>query len=239
MPITAETYIFPPRATECLPRTGTDFLGSMGWIAQYKYNDSRALIKYLPDGTIELWNRHAERFRDYHAPDHLLEQLEEVRAILGLADDTVSILDGGVLDKKHHAIKDTIVIWDILIRDGKHLLGTTYQDRYNSLMVRNNLDFWHYCHGEKEWPIGYKFTDDILMPQCIPAEMWEDAWVIVDGINAPFTIGSPGETNYEIKPLLEGLVFKDPAGILENGYREKNNSSWMVRSRVTTGRHRF
>ena len=55
---------------------------------------------------------------------------------------------------------------------------------------------------------------------------------MIQKINQPFDQAGIG-------PLLEGLVFKDPNGRLQMGWQEKNNSDWMARSRVTTGRHAF
>jgi hypothetical protein len=43
----------------------------------------------------------------------------------------------------------------------------------------------------------------------------------------------------ENRVALEGIVYKDPLGVLEPGYKEKNNTTWLIKSRITTGRHRF
>lgn len=235
-----DQYIFPPRSADAIPRADTEFLGEMGWIAQLKYNDSRCIIKYCTNGTVELWNRHAEQFRSYTPPEHLTEQLHQLREILGLANNKVSMLDGGLLDQKHAAIKDTIAIWDILVRDDEHLIGTRYIDRHDQLFTEAEHGLWVYEHKSR-YPIvfGHTFTPDLLIPVNYEPHEWDSLWDIIATINAPFTIGNPNDTNYEIKPLIEGLVFKDPNGTLEMGFNEKNNDSWMMRSRVKTGRHLF
>lgn len=237
--ITTDQYIYPPRAQNAIPRADTEIFSDLGWIAQFKYNDSRCIIKYCPDGTVELWNRHAERFRTYHLPDHLREQLQTLRALLGLNPHKTSMLDGGLLDQKHQAIKDTIVIWDILVRDDQHLIGTTYSDRYDQLLPHADQP-WVYEHS-KHAPInfGNSFTQDTFIPISWEAPLWPEVWNTVETVNAPWTIGKPNDPDYQIKPVLEGLFFKDPNGTLEMGYREKNNDSWQIRSRVHTGRHRF
>lgn len=236
MQVKPTQYIFPPRPTEAIPRDQTEFLGEYGWTAQLKYNDSRCLVKYLPGGEIQLWNRHGERFRDYTAPDWLLEQLNSLREELGLDKDSHHLLDGGLIDKKHRAIKDTIAIWDILVRDSQHLLGTTYQERYNSIHQAAETP-WHW----QTYKLGLTWdkTPNILLPENWPHQTWISLWEMIDEINAPFTIGKPNDPNYKISPLIEGLVFKDPNGELEMGIREKNNSAWIMRSRVQTGRHLF
>lgn len=243
--VTPTQYIFPPRSQDAVPRADTSFLGEMGWIAQLKYNDSRCIIKYLPDGSVELWNRHAERFRTYTAPPQLEEQLLELRNILGLSKSEISMIDGGLLHQKHATIKDTIVIWDILVRDGEHLIGTTYNERYDFLTGNRVLN----GGTTEQWVLtllngtthnlGLKFTDNIFMPNSYPPDYWDRLWDFVDNVNAIYTRGKPGDKNYECKPILEGLFFKDPQGTLEMGFKQKNNDSWQMRSRVPTGRHLF
>ena len=229
MIVKPEQYIYPPRPDQAIPRDQTEFLGEMGWLAQLKYNDSRCLVKYLPDGDIELWNRHGERFRDYTCPDWLTDQLRALRAELGLSADGYHLLDGGLLDKKHRAIKDTIVIWDILVRDSEHLLGTTYKDRYQSILTGDVP--WHWESYKLGLTWSKTTTPNILMPELWPHQTWSDLWDMIHEINKPF--------ENVCGPLIEGLVFKDPNGELGMGFTEKNNSSWVMRSRVATGRHAF
>lgn len=258
LPAKETQYIFPPRSQDAIPFTETGILAAMGWIAQLKYNDSRCLIKYKSDGTIELWNRHGERFRNYTAPTWLLEQLDSLRTKLNIKPGHFTILDGGLLDQKHISIKDTIVIWDILVHNNTQLLNSTYNDRYQHLHQtltggHAHTTTWTYTNPQKPTihaPIdfGHKITDNILMPRNYegnrsttpdndgnpPGDAWAMIWKeMIETANAPYT------TSTDCKPVLEGLVFKDPNGRLEMGFKEKNNSKWMIRSRVNTGRHRF
>lgn len=238
LPARAANYIFPPRAQDAIPLSEATIFANLGWIAQYKYNDSRTLIKYQPDQPPELWNRHGEKFRNYHAPQHLIDQLEQVHHKLGLSKTSWSLLDGGTLNDKHSAIKNTIVIWDILVLDGTHLLGSTYQSRYDFL--EGNLTQSPQPAEEPTWTfngydLGLKITDDILMPRNYNGgqggELWTAIWKeVIEEVNKPYA---------KTSPLLEGLMFKDPAGKLERGMKEKNNSAWQCRSRVQTGRHLF
>jgi hypothetical protein len=160
--------------------------------------------------------------------------------MLGLSDSKVSMLDGGLLDQKHQAIKDTLVVWDILVRDDTHLLGSTLADRYDSLQRFTTENLWLYEHPQHA-PVnfGHTFTPDIFLPNNWDGCRWDEAWDVVNTVNAPFTHGKYGDPDYEIKPVLEGLVFKNPKGELGMGFNEKNNDEWMMRSRVPTGRHPF
>ncbi len=235
------SYIYPPRANEVIPIADTTFHAQQDWIAQYKYNDSRCLIKYTGN-TIQLWNRHAEQFRNYNAPDTLLDQLSHVRDKLGLSRDSWSLLDGGLLHAKHAAIKNTIVVWDALVLDGVHLLGSTYRARHNFLAGNlTSQESWEFNGHD----LGMKVTSDILIPRNYagnlagtidndgnpPGDAWLSLWEqVIITINQPYPANSP---------LLEGLVLKNPEGKLERGMKEKNNHAWMCRSRVQTGRHNF
>lgn len=235
-----DQYIFPPRSQDAIPRADTEIFKALGWVAQLKYNDSHALIKYCVDGEIQLWNRHAERFRTYMPPAELIDELRMIGERLGIQPGTVTILDGGLLHQKHQAIKDTLVLWDILVHNDKHLLGTTLDSRYVQLFAAATQNPWTYenpTHGTVEF--GLCFTPNVFIPRNWEPDAWDDAWDLVNTVNAPYTTGTPNDPTYEIKPVLEGLVFKDPLGTLEMGFKEKNNDSWMMRSRVPTGRHAF
>lgn len=253
LPARSSNYIYPPRAQDAIPLEDATIFATMGWTAQLKYNDSRCLIKYLPGQPPELWNRHAEKFRNYRAPDELIQQLEEVRDKLGLSRTSWSLLDGGLLNDKHSAIKNTLVLWDILVLDNTHLLGSTYADRHDFLagnLCGSHNTSWTF----KDFDFGMKVSQDILIPRNYTPNLagttqndgnpqgdaWAALWTgFIDVVNAPYTVGKPGDRNYDIKPLIEGLMFKDPTGKLERGMKEKNNSTWQCRSRVQTGRHMF
>jgi hypothetical protein len=237
--IKPDQYIFPPRSQDAVPRDTTDFIGEMGWLAQLKYNDTRCIIKYCTNGTVELWNRHAEKFRSYTPPETLTEQLQELRKTLGFSPTKVSMLDGGLLDQKHVLISDTIAIWDILVRDSEHLIGTTYGERYNFLLGKTNGSWSHEVPTLGQVEFGLELTNDLFIPQSYSSKDWDNLWNLVERVNAPYTTSTPTDPDYKISPVLEGLFYKDATGKLEMGYKAKNNDNWQIRSRVHTGRHRF
>ena len=233
------TYIFPPRPQDAFPFSEAHILHNNTWEAQLKYNDTRLCLKYLPDGEIQLWNRHAERIRNWTCPDEIIDQIKAVPALLGLNwPGEYHLLDGGILDGKHVAIKDTIVIWDILVRNGEQLIGTTYNQRYFMLFNGAPVTPWMYSHPSHA-PIrfGSAITPNIFYPQMIVWEDWARTWgEIITVVNAPYTVTKP---KYDCKPVIEGLVFKEMTGKLGYGFKEKNNMHWLMRSRVETGRHLF
>lgn len=229
MPIKAkeERYIYPPRAATAVPRGDTAIFAKLRYIAQLKYNDSRCLIKMRSDGHIELWNRHAEMFRGYTPHVDLMDQLRTLHT------GEYTLYDGGLLHAKHAAIKHTIVIWDVLVRNGEALIGTTYKERFATIQaLATDQPYYHTNPDGQNYILGLKITDDILTPINIGPQDWDAAWDLVDAINKPWIAKDCG-------PLIEGLVYKDPTGELEHGFKPENNSTWMCRSRVTTGRHAF
>lgn len=227
MKVTETHYIFPPRAEYCIPRNQVEPYFDQGWKAQIKYNDTRLLIKYLPEERVELWNRHGMRI-NYTPPESLLEQINSLRTKLNIKD--LTILDGGLLDSKHVAIKDQIVLWDILVHNGEHLLGTTYGERFDRILSigagPHLYDPYHKKHPTLD--IGLSITTDIFCPRWYERINYAQIWEIVQIANAPFPT-----------PVFEGCVVKDPQGILEMGFRIKNNTGWQAKSRVKTGRHQF
>lgn len=229
--VDSDQYIFPPRPQTAMPFGDAAFFTEVGWGWQYKVNDSRCLVKFCGGG-VELWNRHGERFRSYTCPDWLRYQLLDVRDLLGLSRSEVSILDGGLLDQKHAAIKDTVVIWDILVRDGVHLLGDEYLCRFESIAVGEVA----FCYSNELYEAPVRFgrcygdCSNVFHLEWCPDGSPKACWDRVQVINSPF-----GENS----PLIEGMVFKDPVGRLEMGLREKNNENWLCRTRVKTGRHPF
>lgn len=233
MQINPQRYIYPPRPNGCTPRGEYDIFISFGWQAQLKFNDTRLLIKML-NGQITLWNRHGIELQYIPTPD-LQEQLGNLYQRLRQAHpgSDYFLLDGGLLHNKHRAIKDTIVIWDMLVCAGHYQLGSTYQHRYDQIWALVTDEPYQFQQEDKQFTLGRCISTDILVPENIPTpEGWEEAWELVDAINEPYLAAGNG-------PLIEGLVFKDLQGQLELGLKEKNNQSWSARSRVTTARHAF
>ncbi len=228
-------YIYPPRPThDPVPFNSTQIYKTLGWVAQLKFNDRRCLTSY-ESGTVELFNRHKRKFQDYVAPDWLQADLTHViEDVLGLDKGGWSYLDGGLLDRKNKWVSNTIVIWDILVRNNDWLLGSTYIDRYNWLldkaMQAGGQSFYLDVAGN-QIDLGIKLGEHVFMPRLL--NDYDEAWQFVQQVNDIAGWHNVGE------PLLEGIVLKSPSGTLQPGTREANNADWCVRSRVRTGRHDF
>lgn len=231
--ISPTSYIFPPRAKTAIPRSSLSIFETLDHIAQLKYNDTHILLKYQPNTPVEIWNRHGSKL-NYHITEELNTELQTLATLLNLNPNEWHLLDGGLLDNKHPSIKDTIVIWDILVKNGNHLVGTTYNDRWTTI---HNITTkpWYYNPPHKKHqpiPFGSQITENIFTPNSYTYNEWDSLWDIVELVNTPYLSIGNG-------PVLEGLVIKDPNGQLERAWKADNNHSWMTRSRVSTGRHNF
>jgi hypothetical protein len=229
-------------------------------MAQYKVNDSRLVLIINSVDDIQLWNRHGSKMV-YTPPGELINQLKELASITGPC-----ILDGGLLDSKHKAIKDTIALWDILNHNGTPLRGTTYMERQkmlHTMLLGDELTIFSQSDKSKRiigsCHVGYNFKDPVYADVDKTVQLsggiflmtnyrnnWDNMWEKLTETNAPYTniesrkYSSGGTiTKQHITPLIEGLVFKDPTGKLTNGLSENNNASWQAKSRVETNRHKF
>lgn len=219
-------YLYPPRPLkDAVPRESLDMYN--GWLAQLKYNDQHCTIS-IDDSTTQFHNRHNGLLKSY--PDYLNTEITQVRKQLNLQG--WSYLDGGVLQNKSRFLTGLLVIWDILVNDSEWLLGSSYKSRYESLLAITSEKFVIDIGG-KSFDIGLKLSDHILIPKMYNDH--EEAYALVDTINkaAGWDESAGGE------PVLEGVVMKSPSGVLGFAISENNNTTWSVRSRVRTGRHRF
>jgi hypothetical protein len=233
----AQRYIYPPRPMkEAIPFSQVKIYSQYGWVGQVKYNDKRTEIS-VSDNGVEIFNRHNSTHKTFTLSAALREELLTVfRDILGLDVSNWSYLDGGILDGKNKHISGLFVIWDILVREGDWLVGSTYQERYNWLLEKaiaaGGKPFIVTING-KEFYFGVRLSEHVFLPRV--SEDFNSIWEFTQAVNQ--AAGWSTETGGE--PVLEGIIAKDPNGVLkpDNG-QEKNNTEWSARSRVRTGRHR-
>lgn len=215
-------FIYPPRPEASMPlRESIEFYLKQGWYAQLKYNDTRICVDCL-SGYLRVYNRRGEEVR--------LKQSYLEDELLAVADKFPIgrlYLDGGYLNDKHAAIKGMIVLWDVLIVGGQYLTGTTYAERYARLCDIVPAPCIPFVF--KKFGFGVRVTEHIFVPVCLVNEFQcENHLRVIETVNSQFE-----------NPLLEGLVWKHPGGKLRRAFGESNNSDWVARARVQTGRHRF
>jgi len=202
--------IYPPRPEDVITRD-MDIRWLHNWFLQIKYNDTRVVIIY-DNNNITIYNRHKALLKKHKPTDTLQADLENLRNKLNIQTDT--IIDGGLLDN------NTLAIWDILKHNGASQIGTTYAERHARILALSSLE--NLPHR------GHQVLPNIWTPHNYAWHERDQIWDIVAKTNQA-----------ENKITLEGIVYKDPTGQLEPGYKEKNNTSWLIKSRIQTGRHRF
>lgn len=198
-----------------------------GWQCMLKFNDLRAGVS-ICGSEITLYNRHGQRHK-YAPPEWLNAEVKQAAQQFGVAPQKWSYLDGGLLHHKHPLLRDVLVLWDVLVIDNEWLLGTTYATRYGRLLAACSDPFELTVQG-KPYRLGRKLAPHVFVP-----ELWPDfqsAWDFVQEVNQ-----AAGWTSGE--PVLEGVFFKNPKGLLQPALREENNTDWSARCRVRTRRHNF
>jgi ATP-dependent DNA ligase len=206
--------IYPPRPLGSIaPGTVGHY---RGYIAQYKYNDIRLLIHLLPGNGIRITNRHKGPLKSYRLSETMSASLRSLK----LDPSAYHLLDGGLM--RTPAAEDgerTIVLWDLLVEDGRYLLDSTYVERYRRL--RRAAGNPRRRERETGHALALQIRPHLWLPE-----------IFRDRFNDRFKSAQKVEQ-------LEGLLLKNPSGRLEWGTREDNNGAWQIRARKTTGRHVF
>lgn len=227
MPFTKWRYIYPPRPGSATPypisgQEGSDVYRDSGeWQVQLKLNGTRSLIVFRPDGGIEFYNRHAEHHKAWSAPEWMVE---EIKKRFVVEKGKWSIIDSELLHSKHASVKDTLYVFDILVLNGRYLVGTSYEDRFAMLS--------EVCGHPPAEVAGFggmvlEIGRGLWMATVIDETKWDAAWALSERI-----VGNE-------KPIIEGLVFKRVRALLDFGHSAVNNGLWMVRCRRETKSFQF
>lgn len=196
--------IHPPRPESAIPPSTLSHY--KGYIAQYKYNDVRTLAIFSPFDEVELLNRHLQPHRFYS----LSPGMKKALLSLKLRKDRYHILDGGILHRVG-GLRDRIVFWDILVHDGRYLIGETLARRY--ALLQKICENPAQSEEETGFGIGLRVNEHIWLAPLI-RENFERHFRLSLGLD-----------------VLEGLVLKIPGSRLEQAFGERNNGSWQIRVR--------
>jgi ATP-dependent DNA ligase len=152
-----------------------------------------------PDRTVVGWNRHREQHRAWGFTG-------ETAAIFhAIPGRDWYVFNGELLHSKTKHIKNTHVLYDVLVADGIHLTGTTYEFRYQLLF-------------------------DILAKGLTFAAPGDDDHFELDRytrIARNYTSGFTDLFASLVNPEDEGLVLRKP----DVPYLGSNADSWMVKFR--------
>lgn len=178
-----------------------------GYRAQYKYDDWHVLVYFFPNGKIRLYSRKKGPLPRYRPPSPLMQELGRLK----LPPGEFHVLDGGLIHYRSDRVKNTIVLWDVLVHSSEYLLGTTYESRYRLLRK--------ICGNPKK-PVK---LDRVPIALSIAPQLWL----------APLLSDDPKRLFDEASavPEIEGLVLKKMNAPLERAHRMESNARWQIRVR--------
>lgn len=192
VPYTKFKYFSPPRvetagAVEALPKNH--------W-TQIKKNGTNSMIFVGPNKELLGYNRHGEIHKAWQFTE------KSSKAFLNLPKAGWQVINAELLHSKTPHIKDTNYIHDLLVHDGKYLIGSTYQQRYELLLALFGPQITGEGHDHfvinSNTVIAKNFNVD-------PVELFATLTAVED----------------------EGLVTKNPKGIWIPGV----TPNWMSKSR--------
>lgn len=201
-------FLWPPRPEKAIPRALINFYEKRGFIAQVKKNGTQNVLAVSPSKTIHAMTRHNETHKLWKPTD--LSSL----AFKQLPGDGWYVFVTELLHSKvANGTRDTNYINDILVCDGKHLVGMTYQERMDIL---HNL-----------FPNTPVITDSshVINSNTTLARCHTGNFV------ALFDSLRDGED--------EGLVFKNPKARLAYCSRQTSNVDWLYKCRRLTKNYGF
>lgn len=202
-------YIYPPRPSTVAPPSGLKTYERMGFVAQPKMNGSCAVL-FLDGTTARSMGRHNNTFAREIISKENLKTLHRGAGWM--------VVVGEYMNKSQKNSKGKpftgFVVFDILVHNGKHLLGTTFLERQKLL--------------DTLFPLGNSYDDYI-------DEVGTSAYR-VKNIASNFVESWNRITRTQ---MYEGFVLKRPDGILENGFREANNTGWQLKIRKPTKNYKY
>ena len=202
-------YLYPPRPVGKTPPATLARFEKLGtWAIQLKFNGTRTVIQITPDGKVNFFNRHNSEHKQF-VPSRAI--IAEVLS-LDLPRGKEHWLDGELLNNKttDSRYKERIVIFDVLMFDGKYFFGGPSQ------MVRLEI-LRKICRCPKVVEpangIALVITEHLWM-----AETWEKDFV------AHFN-------QFIHTDEIEGLVLRQKSSVIDHVGTREYDVDWLVRCR--------
>lgn len=212
------SYLFPPRPIQTTKHTELGKYDIGKFIAQPKYNGTCCNV-FISKDEIIVMNRHKGSITSQYS--HIdFRGMHRGEGWMVICGEFLNKNKAGE-DGKPFNLK--FVIWDILVYEGRYLLGTTFGERMDL------LEQLYPCSKmivEKDKFIAYKhlcFTPhaNVFRAPCYDKNFEALYSSIVD------------------TDLYEGLVLKRRDAKLSFGLTEKNNNDWQIKCRKPTKNYDF
>jgi hypothetical protein len=202
-------YIYPPRPETKIPPSALKNFEEEGkYIAQPKLNGSSMMI-YTNGQMVITMNRHKKAMQ-HKMNINELRKLHRGEGWMVLCGE---LMNKNQKDEEGNSWNHKFVIFDILVYSGKHLLKSTFDERYEILReIYPDNPVKKHLHQ-------------------ITANTFR-----VNSVRFGFT-----NIFHDITPhqMYEGLVLKKGDGKLENGTTEKNNVRTQMKCRKSTKNYAF
>jgi hypothetical protein len=205
LPYNSFAYIKPPRAEAKRSPIAIGQYERRGWQGQVKKNGTNSVVFVPPTRKVFGWNRHAEAHRAWQFSGAPAEASEVFQSLPG---EKWFVFNGELLHSKGPGYKNIHFLYDMLVCEGVHLTGTTYEYRYQ-LMLDLLLS-------------GNRLTDSALAEHD-HYTVNPLTWIARNYTNTRHLF----DTLPEAPKVNEGVVMRDPKGV----YYGAKADSWMVKIR--------
>jgi hypothetical protein len=200
-------YIYPPRP-ENKTTSGELSKYEGRYIAQPKLNGSNLTV-YTDGFDVILMNRHKQEMK----VDIPLEVFRKLHRGNGWIAINGELMNKSKKDTTSRVFNHKFVIFDVIVYNGKQMVGKTFQERINlinELYQSENHDNYIKKHNKDVYVVK-TFTDKfrIIYDELVSFDMYE------------------------------GLVLKDRNAKLKNGVSQKNNINTQIKVRKATKNYSF
>jgi hypothetical protein len=197
------SYLFPPRPENKIPRDMLPFYEKRGYWAQVKKNGTCTVIFAKGRQVI---------FKTRHNDDHRMwsPTPEHVRFFQG--SDNWNVYCAELLHSKTPHVKNQLYIFDKIVDEGVHLVGTKFEER--QLILQSQ---WV---GELEKEHHQTRVHDYIS--------------VAENLTGDFD-----KVFDELLPEDEGLVLKNPRGRLDACLKQNSNNGWQVKCRIAHKNYSF
>jgi hypothetical protein len=206
-------YIFPPRPKNAIPVDNIADYDNNSMICQAKMNGSNVSI-YSNGYDVRVMNRHNQPLTNFQ-----LSKEEILRDLHKSALGQWQVTNGEYLNKNKiecgKSFNHKLIIFDILVFESDHLVGSTFSDRIQILDKSYGIK-------DSEKPYLYGVSDNIYRVKSYNSE-FRDLYTKLT----------------EHSDVVEGIVMKRKNARLEIGNTKDNNARSQIKCRVETKNYKF
>lgn len=199
-------YLFPPRPENKIPREMIGYYEKKGYIAQVKKNGTCTVVFCKGDEVI-FKTRHADEDHKAWSPEPATRKFFQGRG----DGKTWNVFVGELLHSKTPHIKHQLCLFDMIVKDGVQLVGTSLAQRLKML--------------EAEVGTGERTGDRYQVHPSV-----NRLHSYVKGFDWLFN---------HLKPEDEGIVMKDPNALMTACFTASANSNSQVKSRIVHKNYAF